>query len=208
LSTKHVGITASDMMIRSSVKSLTLHKNDYGIVPRYDLLFDRLSHSEAAVRLCSLKIKSVDMLVTEKLSQFLARSSRLQELYVEFPFVQELSLLLLSGIHHNGSLHTVEWKAEIEPQPSSLWLRWVTVCCQRNRLVPKLLAQECVGTERAGQINQCLIPSLLHVVQQARRTAPNTMLTGLLAGSDRVGPARQTTGAKRVSSTGLVVGTN
>jgi hypothetical protein len=52
-------------------------------------------------------------------------------------------------------------------------------------------------------VGPSVIPKLFLAVQQARRTAPNTMSIGLLAGSEAVGPWRQAIGVKRVSSVHL-----
>jgi hypothetical protein len=49
----------------------------------------------------------------------------------------------------------------------------------------------------ADQIYLCGIPSLFLAARLARRTAPNTMLIRLVAGSDAMGPAQLNPGKKR-----------
>jgi hypothetical protein len=200
-----VGVTVSKMMVRSSVTSLTLHQGTCGFVPCYDLLFDHLTHNEAASRLCTLTLRAVNGRVAKSLSEFLAESSRLQELsLVDRYRSKSVSLHLLSGIRQNGSLHSVVWEVEKGPNPSPSWLHWVTTYCKRNKMLPQLLSQKCAavdGADGAGQVNSCVIPSLFCLARQARRTAPNAVFLGLLAAldSDVVGPRSQT-GSKRVRS--------
>jgi hypothetical protein len=200
-----VGVTVSKMMVRSSVTSLTLHQGTCGFVPCCDLLFDHLTHNEAASRLCTLTLRAVNGRVAKSLSEFLAESSRLQELsLVDRYRSKSVSLHLLSGIRQNGSLHSVVWEVEKGPNPSPSWLHWVTTYCKRNKMLPQLLSQKCAavdGADGAGQVNSCVIPSLFCLARQARRTAPNAVFLGLLAAldSDVVGPRSQT-GSKRVRS--------
>jgi hypothetical protein len=126
------------MLVGSSVTSLTLHEDIFARVPRYDLLFDRLTQKEAATRLRTLTIKSS----VNNLSQFFAATSRLHELSVEFRYNSNpLSLLLISGVRRNASLHSAVWTVE-ETEPPSLYLRQVLAYCERNKMVPKLLVGE------------------------------------------------------------------
>jgi hypothetical protein len=204
LITSNVGVTVSEMLVGSSVTSLTLHEDRLARIPRYDLLFDRLTQKEAVTRLRTLTIKSsVNNPVLQTLSQFLAATSRLHEHSVEFHCNSDpLSLLLLSGVRRNGSLHSAVWTLE-ETEPPSLYLRQVLAHCKRSKMLPKLLVGECAahnGADGASRVDQVAMPSLFLAAQQARRTAPNTMFIDLLTGSETVGPWRQTIGAKRVSS--------
>jgi hypothetical protein len=205
---ERVGVTVSKMLVRSSVTSLTLHQDTCGFVPRYDLLLDYLTHNEAATQLRTLTLGAVNGRVAKSLSEFLAKSSRLQELSVEDRYrSKSVSLHLLSGIRQNGSLHSVVWKVEKGQQPPPSLMRRVATYCQRNKFLPQLFSQKCAaaaldGADGADQINPCVIPSLFRVAQRARRNAPNAVFLGLLAALDEdvVGPRPQT-GSKRVLST-------
>jgi hypothetical protein len=48
---------------------------------------------------------------------------------------------LFSGIHRNGSLHSVAWKVKNESEPVALLLQRIEARCHRNRLMPRLLSQ-------------------------------------------------------------------
>jgi hypothetical protein len=185
LGTRRIGVTVSKMLVRSSITSLTL-LDTVDCVPSYNMLFDRLVRSEATIRLRKLSIKSVSMRVMKSLAQFLAKSSQLRELSVDFPNKSTLSPLLLSGIYRSGSLYSVVWTV------SERELAAAAPFCQRNRLVPHLLHSQAQAANThnsdisdpngARQIDLCVIPSLFLAARQARMTAPTVMLIGLLTG--------------------------
>lgn len=103
-----------------------------------------------------------------------------------------------AGIHNfvlamrqNGSLHSV-----ISPTSgvqrgcwTEIQRRRIHVYCTRNEVVPDLVAHPSLGNDKRNltTADLSLFPTLFRVAKQAPRTAPNSMLIGLLAAGDAIG---------------------
>jgi hypothetical protein len=189
-----IGMALLELLRHSSVCSLELDTNDDVSVPSYALLFDGMTCHESEIRLSKLAIRALDQAVVTALARFLPHSSRLQELSTSHLLRETNYRLLLSAIRQNGSLHRVE--EEVMPVVDRVWQKFVSAYCQRNKLVPKLLAQsqnviEGTDDNESVTLDLCIIPTILFVAQQARRMAPNNILIallGVLCSDDAVGP--------------------
>jgi hypothetical protein len=181
-----IGWALLPMVIQSSICALDLGVDINVSVPSYALLFDGMICHESEIRLSKLTIRALDLTVVEALARFLPHSSRLQELSTSRLFRQTNYRMLLSAIQQNGSLHRVE--EDFMPVVDPVWLRLVTAYCQRNQLVPELLAQSqsvAEGTDDSesrtlDRIDLCLVPTILLATRQAPRMAPKNILIGLL----------------------------
>ena len=63
--------------------------------------------------------------------------------------------------------------------------------CKRNKTIPALVAKPRLGDDDekdSDKTDRFLFPTLFDLSQQARRTAPNSMLIGLLALGGSIGP--------------------
>jgi hypothetical protein len=208
-----IGIALLAMVLRSSVQDLRLRKDISGGVPCYAPLFVGLTDNEAMVRLRGLKIECLDLTIAAALSQFLAKSSYLQELAMESLIEPEYARLLLSGIRRNGSVRTFTWNApfysagEMALDPE--WLKQVASYCERNKKIPILLAKSqdftddtnAADMDTTSSITPRLVPSLFLVAQQAPRVTCNNTLIGLLGvlGGDVIGPPQIVLAMKRSS---------
>jgi hypothetical protein len=173
-----IGKSLVDMLTHSSIRHLDLDDEVFRGIPSYALLLDGMTCHESEIRLSRLVIQSLDERGVHALAQFLPHSSRLQELDI---FRLSNYRLLFSAIRQNGSLHVVHLSLSDRVLP-----KLIPACCQRNEMVPKLLAQsDTEGTDdndavTLGRIDTCLVPTIMFVAQQSRRMAPTNILIGLL----------------------------
>jgi hypothetical protein len=197
-----IGKSLVDMLTHSSIRHLDLDDEEFRGIPSYALLLDGMTCHESEIRLSRLLIQSLDERGVDALAQFLPHSSQLQELDI-----CRLSnyRLLFSAIRQNGSLRVVHLS-----KSDKVLLNWIPACCQRNEMVPKLLARSQSDTEGTDdndaatldRIDPCHVPTIMFVSQQAPRMAPNNILIGLLGvlgSNDAASPLQVAHVGQRVS---------
>jgi hypothetical protein len=142
------------------------------------------------------------------LVECLPRASKLQELTIQSMYKYTGKRIkadsFLAAVRSNGSLHAVAVgarngrRAFLTP---AQW-RYAQACTDRNRVTPTLLTEL--------KLNRPFFPRLFAAGQAAKRTAPGTMLIGLLADAvDQtlsLGPEPSNQNVKRVLPTETMVG--
>ena len=96
----------------------------------------------------------------------------------------------LDALRKNGSLqHVVITQANFFNEAEACL---VQSYCKRNEAIPSLVAK--VQLDKDGDDDETdilLFPTIFQLAKQATRTAPNSILVGLLAAGDAIGPCRQ-----------------
>jgi hypothetical protein len=200
-----IGKSLVDMLTHSSIRHLDLDDEEFRGIPSYALLLDGMTCHESEIRLSRLLIQSLDERGVDALAQFLPHSSRLQELDIGRLSIQARAKyrLMFSAIRQNGSL--------IVPMSDQVWPKLISAYCQRNEMVPKLLAQSQSDTEgtddndavTSDRIDPCHVPTIMFVSQQAPRMAPNNILIGLLGvlgSNDVAGPLQVVHAGQQLSN--------
>lgn len=103
------------------------------------------------------------------------------------------SLNLLMAARQNGSLHNILVLDEPSLFGEYVWNR-VQCYCERNRRIPLMVANPRLSDKEdgSGMTDQYLFPKLFGAAKQAHRTAPTSLLIGLLALGTVVGPPEVT----------------
>jgi hypothetical protein len=158
------------------------------------------SQPDSEIRLPCLRMGQLHEKELPFLVECLPKASGLKELTIESMYEYTGKKIkadsFLAAVRSNGSLHTVAVgarngrRAFLTP---AQW-RYAQACTDRNRVTPTLLTDL--------KLNRPLFPSLFAATQAAKRTAPGTMLIGLLAhDADRtlaLGPEQSNRNVKRV----------
>ena len=101
---------------------------------------------------------------------------------------------LLPALQQNGSLQDVTMDVNSQsPFFTEDGLRLVQFYYKRYQAIPELVAQPLLDDEEeedSEKTDRCLFPTLFCLAQQARRTAPTSMLIGILALGDSIGPLK------------------
>jgi hypothetical protein len=137
------------------------------------------SQPDSEIRLPCLRMGQLHEKELPFLVECLPKTSKLQELTIQSMYKYTGKKIkadsFLAAVRSNGSLHTVAVgarngrRAFLTP---AQW-RYAQGCTDRNRVTPTLLADL--------KLNRHLFPCLFAAAQAAKRTAPGTMLIGLLA---------------------------
>jgi hypothetical protein len=150
----------------------------------------------------TVEFEYVDSTGWDALIKGLPHAANLRKLVILF--VNDVSSAHMArALRQNGSLHFVsilnndvsDDNGSDDTYFSPKEYRLVGSYCQRNELLPSLLASDDnTGTRNVG------LPTFFAAAQQAARVAPNNILVGLLSSSENVGPGNH--GSKRLGRTG------
>jgi hypothetical protein len=115
----------------------------------------------------------------------------LKQLSIEWPVDGVSSDILLRTLRQNGSLQDVAFGRVFRSYQhvfNQRQSRLAQSYCERNELIPTLVAKPRLDDDDRDKTDLCLFPNLFTAAKQAPRTAPNLMLIGLLAALDSIGP--------------------
>ena len=102
--------------------------------------------------------------------------------------------LFIDGLRQNGSLQRVAMPPIYDDSDAPVYnvreTRLIQAYCKRNEATPTLFADHWHGNDTTdnNRVDLKLFPMLFSAAKQAPITAPNTMLIGLLAAGDSIGP--------------------
>ena len=98
---------------------------------------------------------------------------------------------LLRALRQNGSLQDVDIGRIDAFTGDHLFnqrqSRLVQSYCKRNQAIPTMVGKPRLKEDDTSATDLCLFPTLFAAAKQARRTAPNVMLSGLLNAGDSIG---------------------
>jgi hypothetical protein len=189
--------------VGSGLRTLTLghryHENQ--VAQDVARFFDSYAASASMIHLESLSIEWLHMVSCKAFSDCLPNMVHLRELSVSFIEMEakEVADRMVESIKKNGSLHSVtipseywsgDWRKKRQFVRGQRSMKWF---CERNRSIPRLLAEPKQDTEgespgNDNAVDGWLFPTLFYAAQQANRTAPNMMLIGLRTLSGSAGP--------------------
>jgi hypothetical protein len=172
---RDIGEMAATMLVDSSLQALHL----VGRRVDYVTFFALLTAHSARINIPYLKFGCLLDVEMNVLLHYLATCLHLRELVVRMEPTSSHSRSLCRTLCQSGSLYRVDvcygmYDSLGGPVLTARESRMVESACDRNRLVPQMLA---FATDQAGL---GLFPSLFRVARQAPRTALNNMLIGLL----------------------------
>ena len=154
-----------------------------------------LGANASTIQLQRFRYRKMDVPGSEALVGCLSKLLYLKELSTSEMAPDVSSRNLLRALQHNGSLQDVSITASAHAQRQVFTedqSRRVQLCFKRNQNIPALVAQPRLDNddveENSDKTDRFLFPTLFSVSQQARRTAPNSMLIGLMALGDSIGP--------------------
>lgn len=166
------------------------------------------SSSTANSTLHSLTIENSDEVdLVEPVLEHLGSHFKLRKLTLNYGRHASVSRNLLRAMRRNGSLHTVVLLGEPPNVVDEPTWKLVQCYCERNQCIPIVVAnprfqddqndvEAVVGIDvrlpnhenHRDRTYQYLFPTLFAAAMQAPRIAPNTLLVGLCALGDLVGP--------------------
>jgi hypothetical protein len=145
------------------------------------VLYERLEQRKMVV---DMKLNCLHLrghFCQDGLARCLPNQTNLRELIIDSFLPCENKLKFLDGLQRNGSLYCISLTESPPLFLSQRELNLARAYCHRNRNAPALLASR---DATGGPIHGWLFPLVFATTQPAARTAPNTMLIGLLADVD------------------------
>jgi hypothetical protein len=120
---------------------------------------------------------------------------------------------LMAALRQNGSLRTVRYERDLHLHPVTIG-RYLSAITARNQMTRHLLkawpenpaGDDCDDAKSIASCSHQLValcPTLFAVAKQAPRMALNTLLIGLLATNDGIGPGLSVLGKRKVRQTNL-----
>jgi hypothetical protein len=164
-------------LIGSPLKELFWSHREGGSDPDVGTFFDHLATMPSKISLDTLSLPRLNALNAESMARFLPMSASLRILRISV-FVDPAShVQLLSAVHQNGSLLNVSGLDDVAIIP------FLT----RNIFFQKPRIRDTLAEN--GEEALRYFPTFFKAAQGALRTAPNSMLIGLLAAArDVIGP--------------------
>jgi hypothetical protein len=185
-----VGTAILAMVTASSVRILSLGFDCNSGTPNYIPLLKGMVCHESEIQLSKLVLFSANDKILQALVGVLRHSSSLQELVVEYQYLNQYnkpdygkqlhSALCQNGVLQRFSLQEKERTREPAIDPKWLDMNRMAVYSQRNAMVPMLLSRPQHDDETARHSDLFLVPTLFKAMRPARRMAGHTMFRGLL----------------------------
>jgi hypothetical protein len=193
LSPKQVGNdngSKKDEIVSLDVLAMT------GPMGNVECIYERLGNKAATIQLrCVLrKGGRLDLAGCDALAACLPKLIYLKELGILDDAAPALNSpvhkeRLLRALKQNGSLHFLQFAPSWSDFLTDRDSRQLQLSMERNQLIPALVANPRLGDDDDdSKTERCLVPKLFAAAMLAPRTAPNSMLIGLLALGDTVGP--------------------
>jgi hypothetical protein len=186
-----VGQVLAMCLIGSPLKELFWRHQEGDPAPDVGAYFDALAAMPSKISLVKLSLPQLNSRDADSMARFLPLSASLEMLQFSLMDNAVNRVQLLNAIRQNGSLHFVI------ADESGIEDNEIKTIMRRNAIFRSFFQHPLMCDSLAAKEKQPLVyfPAILKASHNARRTAPNVMLMGLMAAAgDAIGPKF---GAKR-----------
>jgi hypothetical protein len=174
-----MGKVAAEMLINSSLEVLRIERSEDGDIVDF---FEGLQRNSSQVHLSSLQLHRLGSAEFDAMVGYLRVSANLRHMSI-LGLVEDVKFsTLLAVLRSNGTLQ--QFTVEDDDFWTQVGAHQIGAVCQRNRCLPELFGTPSRTSDSIARKDWTLFPTLCACAQQARATAIQNMLIGLVAFGD------------------------